>query len=168
MLAGRSVNAELALNAIRQPCFSSALLTRRERRSANNLVDRMYATLGYQTTSISEEESSYTMTFLASDHNVSVGTLTIGSDSSEGLLADGLFADEVGRFRRKGSQMCEFNKLAMDRRARSLRLLASLFHVAYIYPHRIKCLHNLLIEVNPRHLRYYEVMLGFKMIGAER
>ena len=56
----------------------------------------------------------------------------------------------------------------MDRRARSPRLLAALFHVAYIYAHRIKNLHYLLIEVNPRHVGYYETMLGFKVIGAER
>ena len=169
MLAGKPVQAELALDAIRQPCFRiRAADSSRERRSANNLVDRMYATRGYETTSLPEEESPDRMTFLASDHNVSVGTLTIGFDSSEGLLAEDLFAEEVCRFRRDGLQICEFTKLAMDRSARSPRLLASLFHVAYIYAHRIKSLHNLLIEVNPRHVRYYEAMLGFKIIGAER
>ena len=56
----------------------------------------------------------------------------------------------------------------MDRRARSPRLLASLFHVAYIYAHKINNLDNLLIEVNPRHVRYYEEMLGFKVVGRAR
>ncbi|MDZ7592174.1 MAG: hypothetical protein U5L05_16160 [Rubrivivax sp.] len=56
----------------------------------------------------------------------------------------------------------------MDRRARSTRLLASLFHVAYIYAHRVKKLHCLLIEVNPRHVSYYQTMLGFQVIGTER
>lgn len=169
MLAGRAAQAELPLDASRQPCFKiRAADSTRERRSANNLVDRMYATRGYQTTSLHEEESTNRKTFLASDHNVSVGTLTIGFDASEGLLADDLFAHEVGQFRRAGLQICEFTKLAMDRRVRSPRLLASLFHVAYIYAHRIRSLHNLLIEVNPRHVRYYEGMLGFKIVGAER
>ena len=51
---------------------------------------------------------------------------------------------------------------------RSPRLFASIFHVACIYAHRIKLLQNILIQVNPRHVRYYEAMLGFKVIGAER
>ena len=169
MLAGRPAQAELALDSTRQPCFRiRAADSLRERRSASGLVDRMYATRGYQTTSLPDEDSPDRKTFLASDHNVPVGTLTIGFDSSEGLLADDLFANEVGRFRQDGLQICEFTKLAMDRRARSPRLLASLFHVAYIYAHKIKNFHNLLIEVNPRHVRYYEAMLGFKIIAAQR
>jgi hypothetical protein len=46
--------------------------------------------------------------------------------------------------------------------------LASLFHVAYIYAHRVKKLTHLLIEVNPRHVRYYETMLGFEVIAGAR
>ena len=169
MLAGRPAQAELELETTRQPCFRiRAADSTRERRSVNSLVDRMYATRGYETTSLPDEDSPCRKTFLASDHNVAVGTLTIGFDSTDGLLADELFAEEVGRLRKANLKICEFTKLAMDRRARSPRLLASIFHVAYIYAHRIKVLHNLLIEVNPRHVRYYEAMLGFKVIGAER
>jgi hypothetical protein len=56
----------------------------------------------------------------------------------------------------------------MDRLARSPRLLASLFHVAYAYAHRIMGVDDLLIEVNPRHVRYYQSMLGFKVAGPQR
>ena len=169
MLAGRSAQGELALEAVPHACFKiRAADCSRERRSANSLIDRMYATRGYETTSLLEEESPDTKTFLASDHNAAIGTLTIGLDSAKGLLADDLFADEIRHFREAGLEICEFTKLAMDRRARSPRLLASLFHVAYIYAHKIKSLHNLLIEVNPRHVRYYQTMLEFKIIGAER
>jgi hypothetical protein len=128
----------------------------------------MYATRGYQRTTLPDEESPSRKTFLASDHNVALGTLTIGFDSTERLLVDDLFPREVELFRLEGRRICEFTKLAMDRRARSRRLLAALFHVAYILAHRVKGLHNLLIEVNPRHVRYYEAMLGFTVVGAER
>ena len=169
MLAGRSAQGELALETVPHPCFKiRAADSSRERRSANALIDRMYATRGYETTSLPEEESPDRKTFLASDHNVAIGTLTIGLDSANGLLADDLFEDEIRHFREAGLEICEFTKLAMDRRARSPRLLASLFHVAYIYAHKIKSLHNLLVEVNPRHVRYYQTMLGFKIVGAER
>jgi len=121
----------------------------------------MYATRGYQSSSVHGDESPNRKTFLASEHNVPIGTLTIGTDSAEGLLVDSLFPDVVGPLRAAGLRICEFTKLAMDRRACSPRLLASLFHVAYIYAHRIKKFSHLLIEVNPRHVSYYESMLGF-------
>jgi hypothetical protein len=65
-------------------------------------------------------------------------------------------------------RVCEFTKLAMDSAIESKRVLASLFHVAYIYAHRIKGMHCLVIEVNPRHVRYYERMLGFRPCGPQR
>jgi hypothetical protein len=56
----------------------------------------------------------------------------------------------------------------MDSVVQSKRVLASLFHVAYIYAHRLMQFDDLLIEVNPRHVRYYERMLGFEALGRPR
>jgi hypothetical protein len=128
----------------------------------------MYATRGYEGAELCDKEPGHAKTFLASDHDAEIGTLTISLDSPDGLKVDELFADEVGRFRDSGLRICEFTKLAMDRRARSPRLLASLFHVAYIFAHRVHDLTHLLIEVNPRHVRYYETMLGFEVIAGAR
>ena len=36
-----------------------------------------------------------------------------------------------------------------------------LFHIAYIFARRMHDRTDLLIEVNPRHVRFYERMLGF-------
>src|SRR5436190_455773 len=67
-----------------------------------------------------------------------------------------------------GRRVCEFTKLAMDSVVRSKRVLAALFHVSYIYGHLLMRYDNLLIEVNPRHVRYYERMLGFRALGEPR
>lgn len=169
MLSGRPAQAEIPVDAINPRCFKiRAAESSRERRSASSLVESMYASRGYQGASIPDDGSPHRRTFLASDHNSAIGTLTIGTDSVDGLMVDHLFASEVARFRAAGLRVCEFTKLAMDRRARSPRLLAALFHVAYIYAHRIHGQHVLLIEVNPRHVRYYQAMLGFDVIGAMR
>lgn len=169
MLVGPPTPVELPSESAQQRIFKiRAAETTRERRSASALLSRMYATRGYQSTQLGDEESAHTKTFLASDHNAAIGTLTIGVDSPAGLKVDELFPNEVGRFRDADLRVCEFTKLAMDRRARSPRLLASMFHVAYIYAHRVKELTHLLIEVNPRHVRYYETMLGFEVIAAAR
>lgn len=168
MLVGPPVPVELPSESDRQRCFKiRAAETFRERRSANSLVARMYATRGYECAPL-DNESTDAKTFLASDHNAAIGTLTIGLDSIDGLKVEALFPNEVRGFRDAGLKICEFTKLAMDRRARSPRLLASMFHVAYIYAHRVKQLTHLLIEVNPRHVRYYETMLGFVVIAAAR
>ena len=139
-----------------------------ERSSANILIDKMYATRGYQTTPLPAESTPNLITLVASDHHSTIGTLTIGFDSGDGLLVDDLFPDEVNKLRDSGRTVCEFTKLAMDNVTRSKPVLAALFNVAYLYAHKIKFADNLLIEVNPRHVRYYRSMLGFTVIGPKR
>jgi hypothetical protein len=136
--------------------------------AAGALVDRMYATRGYSSNASQAKMCEHKRTLLAREGDAAVGTLTVGSDSEHGLSVDELFADQVDKLRASGFGVCEFTKLAVDRRARSPYLLPALFHVAHVYAHRVKQLDRLLIEVNPRHVRYYEAMLGFKVIGPER
>lgn len=139
-----------------------------ERRAASRLIERMYATRGYRAAPLPSADTDFARTIIACDAGAVVGTLTVGFDSDRGLLVDELFADEVGQYRKAGLGICEFTKLAMDRRARSPRLLASLFHVAYLLGHCVRGCRHLLIEVNPRHVRYYAAMLGFKVVGEPR
>ncbi len=138
------------------------------RSSASILINRMYATRGYEVTPLPDEQLPTRITLVASEHEVTIGTITIGFDSPEGLHADDPFAAETDALRDAGHHLCEFTKLAIDRVVRSKRVLASLFHVAYIYAHRMMGFDDLLIEVNPRHVRYYEEMLGFTVLGQSR
>jgi hypothetical protein len=46
--------------------------------------------------------------------------------------------------------------------------LAGLFHTAYLFAHRVRGYHTAVIEVNPRHVVFYERALGFKIVGPER
>lgn len=157
------------VKAVEGPSFIiRAADAHRERRAVNSLVSRMYATRGYQVTPLPEEIVSNKKTFFVTEQASVVGTLTVGLDSSEGLLAEDVFRNEVAMLRTEGRRVCEFTKLAMDKVNGSRRLLASLFHVAYIHARRIEGLDNILIEVNPRHVRYYEAMLGFNALGEKR
>ena len=139
-----------------------------QRSSASVLINRMYATRGYRTTPLPEQQQPTRITLVASEHDVTIGTITVGFDSPAGLHVDDLFAQETDALRDAGHKICEFTKLAMESVVRSKRVLASLFHVAYIYAHRLMDFDDLLIEVNPRHVRYYEQMLGFKALGKPR
>jgi hypothetical protein len=144
--------------------------TEGHRSSASILVNRRYAWRGYHSTSASmpNEDEQDRITLVAVGEGETIGTISIGFDGPDGLFVDDLFSDEVDSVRNEGRAVCEFTKLAMDTEACSKRVLASLFHVAYIYAHRLKGFDSLLIEVNPRHVRFYERMLGFEIMGTQR
>lgn len=138
------------------------------RSSASVLINRMYATRGYASRPLPDPSLPTRITLVASDHESTVATITVGFDSSDGLQVDTLFSQEVDTLRQAGRQVCEFTTLAMDQVVRSRRVLASLFNVAYIYAHRVMGFDTLLIEVNPRHVLYYQRMLGFQVMAPQR
>lgn len=142
--------------------------THGQRNAASVLISRMYLTRGYVSTALPSQPAPSRITFTATEFNETIGTITIGFDSDSGLHVDDIFADETEAIRRQGRQICEFTKLAIDSVVKSKRVLASLFHVAYIFAHRVLGCDDLVIEVNPRHVRYYERMLGFKALGPPR
>jgi hypothetical protein len=127
----------------------------------------MYAWRGYSGTHRLDDDPNR-ITLSASDHGEVVGTVTLGIDSPVGLLADEVFKDEIDRFRARGAKVCEITKLAFDPKVRSKAALASLFHVMFIYGRRLHKCTDVFIEVNPRHRRFYETMLGFKRVGELR
>jgi len=139
-----------------------------QRSSASVLINRMYASRGYLATPLPAYQMPTRITFTATEHEETIGTITIGFDSAAGLHVDELFWQETDAIRRQGRRICEFTKLAMDSVVKSKRVLASLFHVAYIFAHRNMGYDDLVIEVNPRHVRYYERMLGFEALCASR
>lgn len=138
------------------------------RGSAHILVNRMYAGRGYSTTPVDERRRPGRITLIGTDRDITRGTITIGFDGSDHLLADGCFPDVLEQLRREATVLCEFIKLAIDGVGSSRRVLASLFHTAFIYAHQIKGCDRILIEVNPRHVRFYEVTLGFTSLTGER
>jgi hypothetical protein len=134
------------------------------RNSASMLINKMYAWRGYAGTHhFSDDPNRITLT--ATDKGEVVGTLTLGMDSEIGLMADQVFKDELDANRRNGARLCEFTKLAFDPAVRSKTALANLFHLAVIYARDIHQCTDIIIEVNPRHRRFYEYMLGFKREG---
>ena len=135
--------------------------------SARQLVHRRYSWRGYETSGVMAHEPDRT-TIIAYSNENAVGTLSVTSDSGMGLLADQLYHDELNRLRDQGLSLCEFRSLAVDSGIRSKRMLASLFHIGYLYPYHISGNTDGVMEVNPRHAGFYEKRLGFTRIGEER
>ena len=141
--------------------------TEEGRNSASLLINKMYAWRGYVSSHRIEPHPNR-ITLAASVQGNVIGTVTLGIDSETGILADEIFKDEVDRFRASGARLCEITKLAFDHTVRSKMALAALFHTLFIYGYHIhRCTHAL-IEVNPRHRRFYEHMLGFQRLGEMR
>ena len=134
--------------------------THGQRSSASMLIKKMYSWRGYQT-AFNMDDQPNRMTLVASSDDRTIGTITIGFDSAIGLLADDLYKVELDLLRSQGRRLCEFTKLAVDGEIKSKQVLAALFHIAFIYAFDIQKFTDLLIEVNPRHVKYYERMLGF-------
>ena len=140
-----------------------------ERRSmVNSLLKNRYGWRGYQKVTLPTDNSVHKFTLSAVEGEATIGTITVAFDGSGRLGADEAFAPEVEHLRSQSRRLCEFTKLAIDPTVGTKRVLASLFHVAYIVAHRIRKFDLLLLEVNPRHVRYYERMLGFKVMSEER
>lgn len=137
------------------------------RSSAGLLINKMYSWRGYAGTHKIDDDPSR-ITLSASDKGEIVGTVTLGIDSPVGILADEVFGDVIAPFRARGAKVCEITKLAFDPNVRSKMVLASLFHIVFIYGRRLHQCTDVFIEVNPRHRRFYESMLGFKRMGEVR
>jgi hypothetical protein len=140
--------------------------TEGERSSASYLIEKMYGWRGYSVSPIAENRQP--ITIVASDRERALSTISIGFDSKQKLLADSLYGDELDRLRASGARLCEFTRLAVDRNEQSRDVLAMMFHIAYMYARRFARCTDLLIEVNPRHVRFYRAMLGFEVLGEER
>lgn len=131
------------------------------RNSASMLISKMYAWRGYSGNhQVGNDPNRITLT--ASDKGEVIGTLSLGLDSEIGLLADQVFKDRLDPYRAQG-KVCEITKLAIHPDVKSKAVLASLFHVAFIYARDLNLCSEIFIEVNPRHRRFYEAMLGFKV-----
>jgi hypothetical protein len=139
-----------------------------QRNRANMLLERMYSWRGYGTNH-KLPAAPNCVTFTATSQEDVIGTLTLTVDSPAGLAADRTFSDELERFRTApGAKLCELTKFAFDSSSPAQPRLAALFHIIFIYGSMHYECTDLFIEVNPRHVRFYEAMLGFKRVGQAR
>lgn len=140
--------------------------TEGRRSAASYLIRKMYGWRGYAASG--PQVGANRITLAASDDDRTLATISIGFDSPEGLLVEDLYRDRIDQLRGTGGRICEFTKLAIEKNEQSKDVLAMMFHIAYMYAFRINGCSDLIIEVNPRHVRFYERMLGFTQFGEER
>jgi hypothetical protein len=136
------------------------------RRETELLIQKRYAWRGYGQLGSLDEPNQLTMN--AELFGRVYATVTVNVDSPAGLALDTTYGAEAARLRAQGAKLCEFGRFAIDPSARSKRLIISLIHLLYIYAYRVKGCSDILIEINPRHRAFYEKLLEFEQLGAER
>ncbi len=147
--------------------FKVRLATTEDRRkSASLLIEKMYSWRGYDADALSQDPNKITL--VAYLEEKVVGTLTLGLDSSHGMVVDELYKQEADGLRAEGRKPCDITRLAVDQDIKSKSVLAALFHLSFIYGHNIHRATDFLIEVNPRHMLFYQRMLGFEPFGEEK
>ncbi len=149
-------------------CSFSILLTRlsETRGEALELINRRYAWRGYGSDHRLSGRHNET-TFCARKCDQLIGTVTLCADSDRGLAVEATFPEEMKFFRRKpNARLCELKKFAVDYNDDSKRILAAMFHFVFIYGTENFLGTDLFIEVNPRHIMFYERMLGFQKVGG--
>ena len=158
---------QLLDDKVEQQVFKIRLAHSNERVNfASMLVQRKYASCGLQSNHF--QKTPGRITLMAFQGNAVTGTLTLGMDTPNGLLADELYKPEIDSLRAAGHKVCELTALAIDQPQTSKRVLAALFHIAYIYGRVMQGHTDVVIEINPRHASFYKRMLGFKEFGPER
>jgi len=139
-----------------------------DREAAERIINRLYGWRGYGDNHKLREHASRS-TFIAHIGDESLGTISLTVDSPEKLAVDVSFPEEVEHLRgTPHTRLCELSKFAFDPSPRSRPMLALLFHVIFVYGTQRHDCTDILIEVNPRHVRFYESSLGFKRVGSLR
>ena len=140
--------------------------------AAEDLVGRRYAWRGYNTeapgsTPCSPEDGSRVV-LLAQHAGRLMGTLTVRRDATQGLLAENAYADQIQEMRGDGRRLGELVKLAIEEAVDWRAALDALVQSAYLVTRVVQGLTDVVIEVNPRHVRFYRRVFGFVLAGAER
>ena len=138
----------------------------RRREAAGVLIRKMYGWRGYAfEPSLFQEPSKITL--YAESAGAVVATMSLCLDSPILLPADENFHDMLEGLRAEGRRLCEPSRLAIDKGV-TKRVFAALIHISYLYARVVHCYSDYVIEVNPRHVMFYQRMLGFDPFGAER
>ena len=134
--------------------------------AASLLIRKMYAWRGYAVEPNAPAPASR-ITLFAECRGVVVGTMGLCLDGEVGLPADENFREQINVLRAQGRRLCEPSRLAIDA-GMTKRVFASMIHVSYLYAHVLNGYTDYIIEVNPRHVAFYQRMLGFERVGPVR
>jgi len=136
--------------------------------AAEDLVTRRYAWRGYSLAWDARALAAPIITLLAQNGDDVLGTLSVRPGGDGGLLAEDAYGDEIERLRSQGRRVGELIRLAIEEGTDWRPALDALVQSAYVVTRFMHALTDVVIEVNPRHVRFYQRVFGFVTATAER
>lgn len=135
-------------------------------RAADALVRKRYAWRGYKLAgeAAGPAPSEDRVTLLAEARGELVGTLTVRPRAP--FFVEHTYAAEIDRLRQAGHRLGEVVKLAVEVGAGWKGALDALVQGAYLVSRVLHALTHVVIEVNPRHVRFYDKVLGFTAVAS--
>lgn len=143
-------------------------LRREQLEAADDLVRRRYAWRGYALSHGERAAGAPLVTLLAQSEGQVVGTLTVRPTGPQGLFAEQSYGAEIDALWDRGRRVGELVRLAIEEGADWRKALDALVRSAYVITRFMYALTDVVIEVNPRHARFYQRIFGFAVAGVER
>ena len=140
----------------------------REEHACQELVRRMYDWRGYLTEPVSTQLTRDHLTLAAWRDGELAATLTLARDNGSNLMAEALYPAEIASLRSKDRVICEYSRLAIDPVTSSTQLMEQFFRMAYDLAKSHFLAKDAIVEINPRHRRFYEREIGFTQLGPLR
>lgn len=110
-----------------------------------------------------------TCTININDGTEIVASVTLNFQGKTNLPCQELYSEEIAPLINQNAKLVEITRLVIKEDHRhSNYLLAQLFQATFIYAYQIKNVSELVIEVNPRHVAFYQRLLGFSVLGGEK
>lgn len=109
-----------------------------------------------------------TTIFVAKDNSAVVSTATIVRDNPQfGLPMDELYDNELNFLRNQGRRVLEVCSLASNKQKLSRSGIQNFIKLIFLYSIFLDA-DDICIIVNPRHVKLYTAMFGFKTFGEEK
>jgi hypothetical protein len=96
------------------------------------------------------------------------GSMSVRLDSPRGLAADELYRDELDALRGGNQKLAELVQVSVDMNSVPRRVLAGLFHTAYLFAGTVRGCDYCLLVTGARHADFFYASLGFDYVGDER
>ena len=114
------------------------------------------------------ERDPFLFSFLAHHEGKLAGSLSVRVDSPRGLAADELYYDELSALREGNQKLAELVQVSVDMNSVPRRVLAGLFHTAYLFAGEVNACDYCLLVAAARHADFFYSSLCFDYVGGER
>lgn len=158
------------------PKFHLSLATSTgDREAAYHLAYKIYREKAYVEVNSSEilttpfDLVDDTMVLIVKHKSKVVGTLTLLCQKELPLPIEKVFEEEISQLKLAGEKIVEVSRLAIDSEYRNEKeVLRLLLNHVFICTYHVMQYTSLVIEVNPHHVKFYEMLLAFRKISDEK